>query len=69
MRLTERQKESIIKAFNEVFSKLEAELWLFGSRVDDNKLGGDIDLLVKCSKSYDELLDLRDKYESLLQKK
>jgi predicted nucleotidyltransferase len=44
MRLTEQQI-SIIK--NEIKKKdVEAKIYLFGSRVDDNALGGDIDLLV-----------------------
>jgi uncharacterized protein YutE (UPF0331/DUF86 family) len=69
MRLTEKQKTNIITIFSEVFYNLNAELWLFGSRVDDNKLGGDIDLLIKCYQEYNELLDRKEKYEFLLQKK
>jgi predicted nucleotidyltransferase len=70
MRLTEKQRVSIIEVFIEVFNPLKAELWLFGSRVDNTKLGGDIDLLIKCYElDYQELLDLKDKYEFFLQKK
>lgn len=44
MRLTEQQI-TIIKS--EIEKKdLDAKIYLFGSRVDDNALGGDIDLLV-----------------------
>jgi len=42
MRLNETYKKVIKKAFLEVFK--EGEIYLFGSRVDDNKKGGDIDL-------------------------
>jgi len=70
MRLTEKQKTSIIETFINVFDNLNAELWLFGSRIDDKQLGGDIDLLIKCYHSnYNELLDLKEKYDFLLQKK
>lgn len=69
MRLTEEQKNSIINTFITVFDKLDAELWLFGSRANDNQLGGDIDLLIKCYKDYIELLELKEKYDFLLQKK
>ena len=44
MRLTEQQI-SVIK--QEISNKdKDAKIYLFGSRVDDNALGGDIDLLV-----------------------
>jgi predicted nucleotidyltransferase len=68
MRLTEKQKNSIITTFITVFDKLDAELWLFGSLVNDNQLGGDIDLLIKCYKNYQSLLELKEKYDFLLQK-
>jgi len=41
MRLNEKYKNTIKKAFLEIF---EGEIYLFGSRVDDSKKGGDIDL-------------------------
>jgi len=46
MRLTPLQKESIKRATTEMFG-VQARVWLFGSRVDDNKRGGDIDLLIQ----------------------
>ncbi|PKL18905.1 MAG: DNA polymerase subunit beta [Spirochaetae bacterium HGW-Spirochaetae-5] len=45
MRLTEFQRKKIVDAIMTQFGS-EAEIYLFGSRVDDNKKGGDIDLLV-----------------------
>ena len=41
MRLSPQYRQTIKKYFNEFF---EGEIYLFGSRVDDNKKGGDIDL-------------------------
>lgn len=46
MRLTQEQVEAIRYSVNEVFCS-GAKVWLFGSQVDDSKLGGDIDLLVR----------------------
>ena len=45
MRLSPNQIESIRAAATATFGKGTA-VWLFGSRVDDAKKGGDIDLLV-----------------------
>ena len=45
MRLTGFQKTKIVDAITKQFGQ-DAEIYLFGSRVDDNKKGGDIDLLV-----------------------
>ena len=70
MRLTDKQKSIIVDNFLSVFNNINAELRLFGSRVDDKKLGGDIDLLITCyTKEYQELSELKEKYEFLLQKK
>ena len=46
MRLTKQQQETIVKAVNEIFGT-DAEIWLFGSRVDDSLRGGDIDLYIE----------------------
>jgi len=46
MRLTPRQVHAIKQATAEIFGKM-TEVWLFGSRVDDSKRGGDIDLLIR----------------------
>ncbi|MDR2535095.1 MAG: nucleotidyltransferase domain-containing protein [Treponema sp.] len=44
MRLSEFQKEAIVNAVQDIDSK--ASIWLFGSRADDSKKGGDIDIAV-----------------------
>lgn len=46
MRLTPDQQSVIRSAVAETFGDA-AGVWLFGSRVDDNKRGGDIDLLIE----------------------
>jgi predicted nucleotidyltransferase len=45
MRLTKSEISSIKSIFNEVFKS--GDIYLFGSRVDDNKKGGDIDLYIR----------------------
>lgn len=42
MRLSIKYQETIKKYFNDIFN--EGDVYLFGSRVDDAKKGGDIDL-------------------------
>jgi uncharacterized protein len=44
MRLAEAEKEAILAAVRSFDSA--AQVYLFGSRVDDGKKGGDIDLLI-----------------------
>lgn len=46
MRLSPKQKNAICDNVLKNFGKT-AHVWLFGSRVDDTKLGGDIDLYIE----------------------
>jgi predicted nucleotidyltransferase len=46
MRLTDHQIMTIRTTVADVFGE-DAKVWLFGSRVDDQQRGGDIDLLIK----------------------
>ena len=46
MRLTDAQADAIRTAAVDVFGD-DAEVWLFGSRADDRRRGGDIDLLIR----------------------
>lgn len=45
MRLTEDEQALIKRIIANVFGE-DADIWLFGSRVDDSKRGGDVDLYV-----------------------
>jgi len=49
MRLTDQQRSIIRSTVTENFGA-SAVVWLFGSRVDDSKRGGDIDLLIETDK-------------------
>ena len=53
MRLTHEQRRVIRESAAEVFGR-DAKVLLFGSRLDDEKKGGDIDLLVACAEPPDE---------------
>ena len=58
MRLSSVQHQAIKKYFIEVFK--EGEIYLFGSRVDNNRKGGDIDLYLRpkeCKKLVAKKLD------------
>lgn len=46
VRLTDQQVDAIKRAAAEIYGDA-AQVWLFGSRVDDQKRGGDIDLLIR----------------------
>ncbi|WP_376692026.1 nucleotidyltransferase domain-containing protein [Wenzhouxiangella sp. EGI_FJ10409] len=46
MRLTDHQIETIKQATAEIFGP-DAQVWLFGSRADDSRRGGDVDLMVE----------------------
>lgn len=46
MRISPAQQASLKQQFADVLGD-DCELWLFGSRVDDNARGGDVDLLAR----------------------
>ncbi len=50
MRLEKYEIDAIKKVFLEIFH--EGSIYLFGSRVDDSKKGGDIDLYIEASQTY-----------------
>jgi predicted nucleotidyltransferase len=61
MRLTDFEVSSIKKSARKIFGS-GVEVILFGSRVDDNKKGGDIDLYIKAPTGN----DLKHKIEFLV---
>jgi predicted nucleotidyltransferase len=63
MRLSEHTKTSIIAVFEQIFQK--GDIYLFGSRVDDQQKGGDIDLLV-VPKSLDNMANKKIAFLVLL---
>jgi len=60
MRLSEQYIEVIKKCFSQFFI---GEIYLFGSRTDDDKLGGDIDLYLVVS-DHDNLFEKKIKFLS-----
>ena len=69
MRLTKNEIDTIKETFYEVFK--EGEVYLFGSRVDNNKKGGDIDLFIKLPYKIDfnKLLDKKNLFRFKLEQK
>ncbi|HHG74049.1 MAG TPA: nucleotidyltransferase domain-containing protein [Persephonella sp.] len=67
IRLTEYELKAIKETAREVFGN-EAKVWLFGSRVNPNAKGGDIDIYIEISdmenwldKKIDYLVKLKEK--------
>ena len=60
MRLSQKYRQTIKKYFNEYF---DGEIYLFGSRVNDDKKGGDIDLYLVI-KSQENLFERKIKFLS-----
>ena len=65
MRLSDKYISTIKEKFNEVFHA--GEIYLFGSRLDDSKKGGDIDLYLKLINK-DNLLDKKLKFLAKIKK-
>lgn len=55
MRLSEKERTAIKKALHKHFEST-ARAYLFGSRIDDQKRGGDIDLLIETRLQGEELI-------------
>ena len=71
MRLDSEIKTKIIKYANQYFGT-DIKLYLFGSRVYDNKKGGDIDLYLESSKEIDinqQIKFLNDMYKNVTERK
>jgi len=60
MRIYEFEK----KALKETFKDFKGEIYIFGSRVNNKKKGGDIDIILKPEKklSLNDILKLQSKY-------
>lgn len=57
MRITSEQRAAIVDSVREIFGD-EARVYLFGSRADDSKKGGDIDIYVDTPSGVDRRLIL-----------
>ena len=65
MRLSKKQIQ-IIKQVVGMLAGLQAQVTLFGSRVDDNKKGGDVDLLVSLKEEVEHPAELSAKISARL---
>ena len=65
MRLSKKYKDTIKKYFYQFFT--DGRVYLFGSRVDDSKKGGDIDLYLVVS-NFDNLFEKKIKFLSRIKR-
>lgn len=54
MRISEEEKAAVIDAVQSV--DREAKVWLFGSRTDNNKKGGDIDIAILSAEIHRDIM-------------
>ncbi|PWG61451.1 hypothetical protein DEM34_16260 [Spiribacter halobius] len=66
MRLSQPEQDAIIDLARKHFGD-SAEVWLFGSRVDNERRGGDIDLYVETDR--DDILRARAAFKAALARK
>ena len=67
MRLGKMTKAILLEAVHESFGAVD--VYLFGSRTDDNKIGGDIDLAIDVKLSADEMRKKKVKFFTELLKR
>ncbi len=60
MRITKEEKEIIISTIRKYFGN-DSNIYLFGSRINDTKKGGDIDLYVESNLPIKELIKAKVK--------
>lgn len=67
MRLTDFEKKTIIELAQKYFGR-DTRVYLFGSRVDDNEKGGDIDLFLETENVTDKSAEMEflTKYHRLV---
>lgn len=65
MRISDYEKEIIVKTAKDIFGN-NTKVYLFGSRVYDDKKGGDIDLYI-IPENKDKLFEKEIKFKTLLQ--
>ena len=56
MRLSKREIEAILQVAEDIYGA-DVKVYLFGSRVDDSRRGGDIDLLVRTTSEKKGILE------------
>jgi len=61
MRLSLFEIETVVKLKNKCFNKND-KIYLFGSRVDDSKKDGDIDLFIDLENKEQEYYDKKQKF-------
>lgn len=66
MRLPANYQTTITETAKEIFGE-KATVWLFGSRIDDNAKGGDVDLFIKLETPTTNKAMLGARYNALLQ--
>ena len=66
MRLTTLEQQAILDGFEKTYGQ-DDHLWLFGSRIDDGKRGGDIDLYIETHLSTQEAVKAKFDFLRLLQ--
>ncbi len=66
MRLTTVENETILNVIHSQFGE-NVKIWLFGSRADDQKRGGDIDLFLETPQNFAEAWKRKMIAVSLLQ--